>query len=51
MNNNTTGKPISDRERNEKFKPIARRYETGKIGFYEALHEAHEAKRINALLV
>lgn len=38
----TTEKAISNTERNEKFKPIARRYETGKIGFYDALHEAYE---------
>lgn len=31
------------KERNEAFKPIARRYETGKIGFYDALVESHNA--------
>lgn len=32
----------SEMKANEPFKPIARKYETGKIGFYQALREAHK---------
>ncbi len=37
--------------RNEQFKPIARRYETGKIGFYDALVESHNTAIENAVKV
>jgi len=34
-----------EKQRNEKFKPISRKYTTGKIGFYQALEEAYNLDR------
>jgi hypothetical protein len=34
-----------ERAANEKFKPIARKYETGKIGYYESLQQAYNLDR------